>query len=212
MLTRIAKQPHAVNTLCFLTLVLMLTITAAHPQTISPPDSTTSSTSGVTMGSTGASGTSSSVNASDRHLMQELAHANLSEISMAKLAQSKTTNDQVHSFAQHMIDDHTKALNQLQQLAQTKNVQLPTEPDAKHKASEKRLNGLSGTAFDKQYVSKAGVEDHRQVHRLVEKMSKSARDADVKKLGADLLPSIDQHLQMAQNIRSGKEMSSGMSK
>ncbi|HEX2529945.1 MAG TPA: DUF4142 domain-containing protein [Burkholderiaceae bacterium] len=145
-----------------------------------------------------------SVSSSDRNLMRQLAYANLSEISVAKLAQEKSKNDDVRTFAQHMLDDHTKALEQLQQLAQAKGVQLPTEPDAKHKAMEKRLSALSGDAFDKRYMRDAGLTDHRNARRLVARASERAQDPDLKAMAQEQLPGIDQHLQMAQSIRSGK--------
>lgn len=145
-----------------------------------------------------------SVSTGDRNLMRELAYANLSEIATAKLAQEKSKNDDVRTFAQRMLDDHTKALEQLQQLAQAKGVQLPTEPDARHKAMEKKLSALSGDAFDKQYLRDSGLADHRNARRLVARASNRAQDPDLKAMAKEQLPGIDQHMQMAQSIRSGK--------
>jgi putative membrane protein len=143
--------------------------------------------------------------------MRELAYANISEIETAKLAQSKSKNDEVLNFARQMIDDHTKALDQLQQLAQQKGVQLPSEPDAKHKALSKRLEGLSGAAFDREYLAKAGTSDHTQAHKLVARVKAHAHDADLKQLADNLQPGIDHHLQMAKELKSSSQTSSGSS-
>jgi putative membrane protein len=166
-----------------------------------------SSDSGTAAGTAGGSSAaaggkaSGTLSAADRKMVRDLAAANLAEIETAKLAQSKASSDQVRSFAQKMIDDHTKAQDQVQQLAQAKGVQLPTAPDAKHQAAMKKLSALSGNAFDRQYMSKAGLSDHREAHRLVARISSRAHDADVKALGTTLLPTIDQHLQMAQQMQ-----------
>jgi putative membrane protein len=143
--------------------------------------------------------------------MRELAYANLAEIDLAKLAQSKSKNDEVLNFARQMVDDHTKALDQLQQLAQQKSVTLPTELDAKHKAEQKRLQAMSGAAFDREYLAKAGVSDHNQAHRLVARVEANAHDADLKQLATKMQPGIDHHLQMAKELNSGKQTSTGSS-
>lgn len=153
----------------------------------------------------------STVDASDRNLMRELAYANISEIEAAKLAQRKSKNDEVLNFARQMIDDHTKALDQLQQLAQQKGVQLPTEPDAKHKTMAKRLEAMSGAAFDREYLTKAGTSDHSQAHKLVTRVKAHAHDADLKQLASSLQPGIDHHLQMAKELSSGTHTSTGSS-
>lgn len=157
--------------------------------------------------SSGASGASGSTGASsmskgDEKILQGMAQANIDEIEAAKLAQSKSQNDQVKSFAQQMIDDHTKALNDVQQLAQQKGVTLPTEPDAKHKAMSTKLEAMSGAAFDKAYMSQAGVSDHKAVHSKLMSDEKKAKDADLKALAQKMLPVVEQHLKSAEQDKS----------
>ena len=52
-----------------------------------------------------------------------------------------------------MIDDHSKANDELKALAAQKGEVLPTELDASHKALQDRLSKLSGDAFDKAYMA-----------------------------------------------------------
>jgi len=144
----------------------------------------------------------------DRRLMRDLAYANLSAISIGRVAQRKSSSEDVRNFAQTMIDDHTQAMNELQQLAQAKGVSLPAVPDMRHQVLEKRLSALSGATFDRQYMAQIGQVDHRQVHRLVMNISAHASDPDLRALGAKLQPSIDEHLRMAQQHMSGNKMSS----
>lgn len=155
-----------------------------------------------TMGQAATSG--QGVNSSDRNLMRELAYANLAEVEAAKIAQSQSQNDQVKNFAQRMMDDHTKALQELQQLAQQKGVALPTEPDAQHKAEAKKLAALSGDKFDKRYMAKGGLSDHHNTHRLLSRVQDRASDPDLKALASKMMPVVDQHLSMAQNITGAK--------
>lgn len=198
----------------FLMAALLIGAGSVHPQTTTPSDAESGSEMQSGTQSSGTSGTSSgaasatpgkTLSTSDRNMMRQLAYANMSEVALAKLAQSKTSDEKVRDFSQRMIDDHGKALEQLQSLAQAKGVQLPTAPDAKHQALEKKFNALSGQEFDRQYMQQAGMRDHHQVHNLLERISTRAQSPELKALAADMLPTIDQHAQMAQQIHSDKE-------
>jgi putative membrane protein len=138
----------------------------------------------------------------DQKIVMDMAQANMAEIEMAKLAQAKGQSDQVKTFAQQMIDDHTKALADVQQLAGAKGVTLPTELDAKHKAESDKLGALTGAAFDKAYMKQAGVADHKKVHSALVSAEKKAKDPDVKALAGKILPTVDQHLKAAQQMGS----------
>jgi len=158
-----------------------------------------------------ASAGKSTLSKSDQKIMHDIAQANLAEIETGKIALSQSKNDQVRSFAQKMIDDHTQAQKELEQLAQSKNVTLPTEPDSKHQAEAKKLSALEGDKFDKQYISQGGLSDHRSTHRVLEHAQTQATDPDLKALVAKMTPIVGQHLTMAQDMQSKKSSTSGAS-
>jgi putative membrane protein len=154
---------------------------------------------------TGTAGMAGKTARADAGMLRDIAHANLAEIATGKLAVEKATDPKVKEFAQMMVDDHTKALGEVQQLAQTKDVKLPTEPDVKHKASMAKLKLMSGNSFDKSYVKNAGVGDHQATDKLLKKTQASAKDADVKALAGKMLPVVQAHLKHAQDLDSMKK-------
>jgi predicted outer membrane protein len=164
----------------------------------------TASTGGTAAAGATAAAGKSALDKADEKMLKAMAQANIAEIEAGKLAQSKSQNDQVKSFAQQMIDDHSKALSDVQALAQQKGVTLPTEPDAKHKAMATKLESLSGDAFDKEYMAKAGVSDHKAVHSALMRDEKKAKDADVKALASKMTPVVEQHLKSAEQMKSAK--------
>lgn len=170
--------------------------------------SSSSGMSGTTPSTSGASGTTgaaaSTLSQADQTMVKDLAQANMAEVEAAKLAQQKSSNDQVKTYAQKMIDDHTKANDQLQQLAQSKNVTLPTALDSTHRSELKNLSALSGTSFDKKYMSQGGVTDHGKTHALLTRIQKNAKDTDLKTLASNMLPTVDEHWQMAKQMSTGK--------
>jgi putative membrane protein len=157
-----------------------------------------------TKAAAGASATAGKVSKADQDMMRQMAQANLAEIETAKLAQSKSKSDEVKTYAQKMIDDHTKAQTELAQLAQSKGVQLPAEPDKKHQAAAKKLSALSDAEFDRRYMSQAGLTDHQNTHRLLQNASKRAADAELKAYASKTLPVVDEHLTMAKQMKVGK--------
>jgi putative membrane protein len=130
----------------------------------------------------------------DQQILADLAEANIAEVASAQIALQKGQSPEVKKFAQQMVDDHGKGLQEVQKVAQAKNVTLPTEPNAKHKKAAEQLSSLSGAAFDKAYLENAGVKDHKEAHAKASEAQKKAQDADVKALAAKLQPVIDQHL------------------
>ena len=142
----------------------------------------------------------SALNKADQHIVIGMAQANMAEIEAGKLALSKSQKADVKAFAQQMVDDHTKALNDVTQLAQNKGVILPTAPDARHQAMAAKLGKLEGAAFDKAYMKQAGVDDHKAVHAKLKKDEAQAKDPDVKALAAKMLPTVEQHLHSAQGM------------
>lgn len=140
------------------------------------------------------------LNRADRKIIMTMAENNLAEIKMSRLAQEKSQNEQVKNFAQQMIDDHTKALNEVQQVAEAKNVSLPTEPNRIQRMRADKLAALSGDAFDQAYMAQAGVSAHKKSHAHLVGAHVRARDPDVRALAARTLPVVDQHLNAAQQL------------
>jgi putative membrane protein len=142
----------------------------------------------------------SSISKDDRDFMEDIAHANLAEVATGHMALEKSQNAQIKQFAQKMIDDHTKAEEELKQLADAKGVKLPTEPDMMHKTKATTLKPLSGETFDKQYIKHAGVGDHESTHKLLTKVQGKAKDADLKAYADKTIKAVDEHLSMAKSI------------
>lgn len=140
----------------------------------------------------------------DQKIVADMAIANMAEVDAGKMALGKTQNADVKTFAQKMIDDHTKALNDVTTLAQSKGMTLPTEVDAPHKAMAAKLDKLSGDAFDKAYMADAGVSDHTKVHAKLKGFESKAKDPDVKALAAKMLPTVEEHMKLAKDMHGTK--------
>lgn len=142
---------------------------------------------------------SRAVASGDRAFVTKAAHANIAEVELGKLALQKTMSDEVKKFAQMMVDDHSKALDELKSVAGTKNITLPTAIDAEHKKLSDRLSKLSGAAFDREYMA-AMVDGHRKVAADFRKQSQSGADSDLKAWAGKTLPTVEAHLKQAETV------------
>jgi len=151
--------------------------------------------------STQRSGASGQLSSADQAFIKEAATGGLMEVELGRLAAEKASNADVKQFAQRMVDDHGKANQQLSTIAQQKSVQVPTELTGKAKADHDRLSKLSGEQFDRAYMQLM-VQDHRKDVGESRKQSTKAKDADVKSFASQTLPTLEDHLKMAQQTQS----------
>ena len=121
-----------------------------------------------------ASSAATTLAAGDKAFVKEAAIGGMAEVDLGTLAKEKASNPDVKQFGDRMVTDHSKANDELKQWAQQKNVTLPAEIDAKHKATHERLAKLSGAAFDKAYMADM-VEDHVKDVAAFKKASTAAK-------------------------------------
>lgn len=127
---------------------------------------TPSATSPATPGAAGTAGEEQNQTQA-REFVNEMAITNMAEIQLGNMAEKQATSPQVKQFAQMMVQDHTKANDELKQIASQLNVQLPTELDEKHRELSEKLSKLQGEEFDREYMS-AMVDGHEEAINKVE--------------------------------------------
>jgi putative membrane protein len=143
----------------------------------------------------------------DRQFVERAAGAGMAEVELGQLAQQKASSQQIKVFAARMVQDHSKANEELKQLAQAKGMTVPAAGAKAHRGEMDKLNKLSGADFDKQYVSHM-VSDHRKTVAEFKKASESAQDLDLKAFAGKTLPTLQDHLNQAQSIQESVKSAS----
>ncbi len=139
------------------------------------------------------------VTGGDLAFMNDAAPGGMAEVEMGRLAAKQAQSNDVKQFAARMIADHTKAGDELKQLAQQKKVMLPPDVSPAHKEMMAKLAKLSGADFDRAYVT-AMVADHEKDVAAFNSVAQGAVDADVKAYATKTLPTLKEHLQMIRDI------------
>lgn len=167
------------------------------------------------------------VSTSDKNWVNDQLAGGMAEVELAKVAKDHAASADVKQFAQMMIDDHTKAGDQLKQVAANYSISTnDAKIDDKHQSLMDKLSKLNGRDFDKEYMS-AMVDDHesdvRELRsRVDENRSVSDRvtgknpenpatvkpekadnraDASLNEWAANTLPTVEHHLDRAKQIK-----------
>ncbi len=149
-----------------------------------------------------SNGKMGSLSMADKQFVKKAAQGGMAEVELGQLAKERGSSDAVKQFGQRMVDDHSKANDQLKQLASNKGVDLPSTLDAKDEATKMKLSKLSGEAFDRAYM-KDMVTDHTKDVSEFRHESQSAKDPDVKNFASQTLPTLEEHLKSAKSVDSG---------
>jgi putative membrane protein len=137
--------------------------------------------------------------ASDSDFVMKAGQAGLAEVALGNDAGTMGKSDAVKHFGQRMVTDHSSANAKLQTAAASGGFRLPAEPSAEQKAFEMELKAMQGAAFDKAYAAQA-VKDHKGAVALFEEEAKSGKDADLKAFANATLPTLREHLKMAEDL------------
>lgn len=122
----------------------------------------------------------------------------IAEIETARLALEKGTSTKVKEFAQTMIDDHSAANRQIQELAASKQLDIAEEAELVSQAKALILKLRGDASFDKAYANNQVVA-HRETLELFRKAARST-DADVSGFATQTLPRLEHHLQQAEEL------------
>jgi putative membrane protein len=135
----------------------------------------------------------------DHAFATKAAEGGMAEVKLGQLAVDKASSDDVKKFGQMMVDDHSKANDQLKEIAGKKNITLPASLNARDQATYDRLSKLSGEAFDRAYM-KDMVSDHQKDVKEFKRAASTASDADLKQFASSTLPTLEKHLQDARHV------------
>jgi putative membrane protein len=129
------------------------------------------------------------------------ADGGMMEVQLGKLALMNASAKEVKKFAQMMIDDHSKAGDELKSLAATKNITLPQTLSNKNQRDYDDFTKKKGADFDKAYTSYM-VNDHKEDIDDFSSEADKGKDTDLKSWASGKIPVLQHHLMMAQSADS----------
>lgn len=126
----------------------------------------------------------------------------LAEIETGRMALEEGTSN-VHAFAERMIQDHTKANQELKEIARNANMEVADDPTLMDRAKALMLKLRDGESFDEAYI-KNQINAHEEAIELFERASQSD-NAEIRAFASEKLPKLREHLQMAKELHAQHE-------
>lgn len=159
-----------------------------------------SSLSGVGQSSTSKMSSAQPTEA-DKQFLATAAQSDQNEMALSRVAMQKGSNPAVKSYAKKMITDHTKLTNSMKPYASKWGVTPPTGPDADHQQELTKLNGMSGSELDKEYIDQM-VTDHGKALDAFQTESSSTQLPKFKATVTKGQSVVSEHKTMADNLKS----------
>ncbi|MDF7812756.1 DUF4142 domain-containing protein [Hymenobacter sp. YC55] len=132
----------------------------------------------------------------DPTFMKSAAHSDQNEMQLSKLVLEKGATGMAKTHADMMITDHTNSTANLKAIAQKKNVTLPTDMDAEHKAIAEQMRKLSGKELEKKFMDQM-VIDHQKTLNTMAAHKAMTKDTDLQTFITKTTPVIEKHLTMS---------------
>ena len=129
--------------------------------------------------------------------------ANKFEIDTSKLALEYGKANDVKTFAQEMIDDHTKVGEDFKSTLKKANIPAPADGlDVTHQAKYAKLRVFTTEkGFDASYISEQ-LAAHEDAVKLFKDHAANDPTPDIKKFAADTLPKLEHHLAMVKELNA----------
>lgn len=131
--------------------------------------------------------------------VDKAASGGMFEVQSSELAMDRSQNQSVKDFAQKMIDDHTKANDELKSIAESKSLTVPAEiagPPAQHMEA---VQAAEGDDFDKTYMQHQ-MQAHQETIDLFEAEAQNGQDAELQAFAEKTLPTLKEHAEMAKSV------------
>jgi putative membrane protein len=144
---------------------------------------------------------------SDAQIASIVVTANQVDIDAGQLASARASNNDVKSFGQTMVSDHTGVNKSAVELATRLKVTPEDNPTSQSlkaggDANIAALRKLSGAAFDKAYIDHE-VAYHQQVLDALDKtLIPNAKNAELKALLVKVQPAFAAHLAHAKQLQT----------
>ena len=140
------------------------------------------------------------ISEADKQFLVTDAQGSLYEMSIAALAQQRTTRDDIKAYAAMIIRDHTAESADLQQLAMAKHVAVPTDMTVEDRNKLNGMNLESSSTLDHSFVQEAiriNDEDKKDSQQELNRTS----DPDIKAFLQRYAATDAKHEQMAKALQ-----------
>jgi putative membrane protein len=139
------------------------------------------------------------VGVADRVFAMMAAEGGLAEVQLAKLAADRAASAEVKQLAQRLVQDHTKANQELMAIAENKDLSLPRALADTHEEVVELFSELQGVQFDREFLRYQLMHHEKDVAGFAVQ-AQAGQDPELKAFAAKQLPILQEHLQKIRSL------------
>jgi len=135
----------------------------------------------------------------DQAFVKMVLERDMAEMELGKLAEDKAQSDDVKTLARWVVTGASQLDGGFKPMASAMNVSLPKEASKKDKQAIAKLQGLSGTQFDEEFI-KIVMNMQRRDHNDFEVEADKADDPNLKQTAAQVSAAVTAHIKDTEKI------------
>lgn len=139
----------------------------------------------------------------DKMFVRSAVEGGLAQIQFGQLAAQKGSSDDIKALGQQMVTDHTALNKDMESAADSIGAMVPKRMNKVDQAEYDKLNGLSGDAFDTEYLTML-VKDHHHDLRAFRVEAVGTQDPTLREAVVKGAQAIHGHLVMVDKMAKSK--------
>jgi putative membrane protein len=137
----------------------------------------------------------------DKKFVENAVEGGKMEVQLGQLATQKGATQSVRDFGVRMTQDHQTANNELEKILDEKGITEPASTTQTASMADD-LQNRNGADFDRAYMADM-VKDHQEDIASFKNEAANGKDAQIRSWAARTLPTLENHLQTAEQTESG---------
>jgi putative membrane protein len=135
----------------------------------------------------------------DQMFVHDALEDNQAQVEMSRLAQQKSSSDDVKRFGEKMVQIHTELNEQLTPAAKELGMSAPDGPSKKEKKEIERLQALSGPDFDTEYIQAMAKQQQHDLKEFKDE-AQSGQTANIQQTAKQDEPALAEHYQVLEKL------------
>ncbi len=145
----------------------------------------------------------------ERDFVAEAAASGIAEVEASQLVAARTGDARIKAYAEQVERERRSINEELQRIAGAKGIDLPANAEGEPRERLNRLAALGGEELGRTYLQEFGIEAHRSAIDRFERQAQEGQDPELRAFAERFLPTLREHLAMAQQIQDGGAATGG---
>jgi putative membrane protein len=120
-------------------------------------------------------------------------------VQYAELAEKRSTNEAVKTFARKIVQEHKKLHEEVARAAKDQKLAIASGTERATRDELDRLGKLTGAAFDREFLNQV-IQGHEKAIQICEAQAARGSDARIQRFAKDALPTLKEHLKEARKL------------